>query len=197
MSSERLEEYRDIIHKMIEKHIDEIDSNNFGIIYDDMWEQEVPMEYISTLTEQFWEAGIEPLEHMNYVPECYAAFLIDVPERMIIPGNCLDISANAYCYCYMQDIVLQEGVGSIRERAFSNCDNLTSIYLPSTIKYIHHLAFRASTNINYIKYNGKIEQFHKIRTSIQKNLVDILEESVNYNPLKIECLDGTISLGQY
>ena len=38
MSSERLEEMRSGIHRIIEEHIDEIDANNFGPIYDDMWD---------------------------------------------------------------------------------------------------------------------------------------------------------------
>ena len=189
MSSARLEEYRDVIHKMIEKHIVEIDSNNFGIIYDDMWEQEVPMEYVSTLTEQFWEAGIEPLEHMNYVPECYAAFLIDVPERMIIPGNCLDVSANAYCYCYMEDIVMEEGVGSIREHAFAHCNNLSTLILPYSIKYIHNNAFYSSENLSYVEYNGTFEEFEKIRTSIPKTtIIDVLKQSKS-SCITVQCKD--------
>lgn len=176
--SARLEEFRRSIHKIIEEHIAEIDANNFGPIYVDMWEKEVPMEYISTLTEQFWEADIEPLEHMNYVPECYAAFLIDVPERMVVPGNCLGIEDNAYCYCYMQDIVLEEGVRSIGENAFSHCTNLSTLILPNSLKCIHYKAFYSSENISYVEYNGTEEEFRKIETSIpHTTAIDVLKNS--------------------
>ena len=189
MSSERLEEYRGVIHKIIEEHIAEIDANDFGPIYDDMWEKEIPMEYISTLTEQFWEAGIEPLEHMNYVPECYAAFLIDVPKEMIVPRNCLDIFSNAYCYCYMEDIVLEEGVGSIRAKAFAHCNNLSTLILPNSIKYIHNSAFYSCENISYVEYNGTVEEFEKIKTSIPKTtMIDVLKQSKS-SCITVQCKD--------
>lgn len=194
MSSERLEEFRSSIQRIIEQHINEIDANNFAPIYDDMWEKEVPMEYISTLTEQFWEAGIEPLEHMNYVPECYAAFLIDVPEIMKVPGNCLDISSNAYCYCYMEEVELEEGVGSIREHAFAHCQNLSSISLPRSIKYIHNKAFYSSENIAYIEYAGTEEEFNKIQTSINHTTVRDAIKQCKSSCITIKCKDKTFIL---
>lgn len=192
--SKRLDEIRGGIHKIIEEHIAEIDANNFGPIYDDMWEKEVPMEYVSTLTEQFWEAGIEPLEHMNYVPECYAAFLIEVPETMVVPGNCLKISTNAYCYCYMEEIIMEEGVDTIGELAFAHCNNLTSITIPSSIKMINPKAFQSCENLSYIKYNGTKDQFQKMKFTNGNLISDTINDITKSSYITVECNDGDIIL---
>ena len=187
MSSERLEEMRSGIHRIIEEHIDEIDANNFGPIYDDMWEKEVPMEYVSTLTEQFWEAGIEPLEHMNYVPECYAAFLIEVPDTITIPGNCLELASNAFAYCYVKELILEEGVRGIREHAFHSCE-MHTIRLPSSVEYIHNRAFFHCDKLLDIYYEGTVEEFSKIRNSAGGSIMEILPNVLEHDAV-LRCKD--------
>ena len=51
---------------------------------------------------------------------------------------------------------------AIGENAFYSCDELTSVSIPDTVKSIGNKAFALCTQLISVKFEGKIEEWHKI-----------------------------------
>ncbi len=71
-------------------------------------------------------------------------------------------------YCFEQsnliyyDISINEGLRRIDAYAFQNCDQLSQLYLPTTLQSIGENAFIGCTRLNKIVYDGKAEDWYKI-----------------------------------
>ena len=74
-----------------------------------------------------------------------------------------DQQAMGNCHCYRDDVVIPEKapngytVTAIGEGAFNECDSLTSIKLPSTLKTIGVLAFQLCTELKEIRIPASVE----------------------------------------
>lgn len=190
----RLEEVQEQVSAIIESHIKDIDRNDFGPVYEAMWEADFSDEYISTLTELFWQADIEPLEYLTYVPEGYASYLFK-PEVLKVPGNCKYISSNAFCYSFIEELIIEEGCEEIFNFAVSSCNSLSSLYLPKSLVRFCKSSFSHCDNLSYIKYNGTKEEFSRIEIfGYQGSILERLLECTNSTFILIECTDGEITL---
>lgn len=145
------------IKEFIETHIEDIESNNFSKVYDliDVFET-------SSLTQVLISAKIDPLQYLSEVP---SKFLFE-PEILVtsinIPSNIKEIGSKAFVDCDFSDVHIPEGVQVIRQRAFSCCKNLTTVYLPSTIRYLDNSIFSKSRQLQRIFYAGTLYEFEKI-----------------------------------
>lgn len=56
-------------------------------------------------------------------------------------------------------MTLRDGLEKIGEQAFSYCESLKKIVIPSTVKDIHDSAFKGCTNLKRVKFSDEIENF--------------------------------------
>lgn len=75
----------------------------------------------------------------------------------------------------------------IKEHAFDRCTKLQTIELPKSVKKIKNSAFLMCTHLSTINYNGTKEDWKKIKIGLTGN-------SVLFNSIKINCIDGTIEI---
>ena len=86
----------------------------------------------------------------------------DSIKSISIPNTVQVIGKSAFGGTSIEELVLPEGVIMIEDNAFENNQALKSVTLPSTLKTVGMYAFERSTNINYVNYNGTIEQWVSI-----------------------------------
>ena len=86
----------------------------------------------------------------------------DSIKSISIPNTVQVIGKSAFGSTSIEELVLPEGVITIEDNAFENNQALKSVTLPSTLKTVGMYAFEKSTNINYVNYNGTIEQWVNI-----------------------------------
>ena len=89
---------------------------------------------IRELTQLLYEGGLNPLEHMSYVPE---NFIYSTPELI--------------------EVIIPEGVEEIHESAFYDCINIKSVTLPSTVHKIMDWALADCDSLKEITIEGKLD----------------------------------------
>ena len=85
-------------------------------------------------------------------------------------------------------VTIPEGVTEIGLGAFShsNCESLTSVTIPSGMRYIGTIAFLDCTSLKEIRYGGTKEQWKAVKKGVAWNGCVPAEYVV--------CTDGTVKL---
>ena len=86
---------------------------------------------------------------------CYNAFSNSFFLKSVyIPGSVKMIDEQTFMYSGLERLVIDEGLERIETNAFASCENLNSIYLPSTLNYIAALAFQMDFELKEITFAG-------------------------------------------
>lgn len=83
----------------------------------------------------------------------------ELTENVVIPETITQINAELSGYKALRSVTLHEGVTAIAKNAFQDCENLSSIKLPSQLKFIGEQAFsgcKSLYSINIPKYISEI-----------------------------------------
>lgn len=129
------------LSEFIKVHVNEINNNNFAKVYEDANDSLTPYLLTCKLTELFLDAGINPLEYMEEVPEEYLAY--SKLTSVTIPDNITSIKARAFFDCEeLTSITIPDSVTSIGNSAFRECIRLTSVTIGSGVTSIGYSAFR-------------------------------------------------------
>lgn len=170
----------------IKHHEEEIDANQFDWLF-----AAAPTAGVERyeLMRVFMEAGIEPLRYMNIIP--IKAFY-QYPYPLTIPSNIERIEMSAFEEAQFTEITIPEGVESLSNAIFKNCQNLRKITLPKSLTKIQSWIFFHCYNIEEVIYNGTIEEF----LSIDGMRRDAFVSSVTSDQysFKIKCFDGELSI---
>lgn len=113
----------DDVKQFIERNIEAIEENDFEWLYNEAIMDDI---YASDLTEVLYTAGIDPLEHMHYVPERFAAGLTE-PAEYVIPEGIKEFKSFAFKDNDLHKINLSSTICSLGKAAFAFCKNLTQI----------------------------------------------------------------------
>lgn len=91
---------------------------------------------VGMITSMFQEAGIDPLDYMDVIPEDY--FMEHgFPGYYKVPRNIKKIKNGAFEFTDgLEEIYCPEGLIEIGMLAFHNCEDLKDIYLPASLKLI-------------------------------------------------------------
>lgn len=129
----------------IEKHIDWIENNEFDKIYS---KESLETFNRSELTQILLSIGIDPLQHLTFVPENYLSE--SNIKEFVVPSHIDRVSTAAFWECgELEKVTLPEGLIFIEDSAFSECHKLAQINLPSTLEYIYEDAF-AETALKHV-----------------------------------------------
>lgn len=77
--------------------------------------------------------------------------VITIPAIVQYKGkelSVISISQSAFANSSISEIILSDGLQTIQSYAFSNCDKLTKINIPSTVNRIEDYAFYHCTSLN-------------------------------------------------
>lgn len=70
--------------------------------------------------------------------------------------NCSIIPDNAFRSCPVNEVTIGEGVTSIGNEAFRECEKLTSITIPENVLFINNGAFMDCSNLAFITFLGYV-----------------------------------------
>lgn len=144
-----------------------LQKSDFSVIY-----EKVHIELASEFTQLMNSLNIDPLEHLNYIPNWFLANTtiksITIPTyikrigsgafqncahltRITIPDSVIDIGTEAFAYCKgLTGIVIPDSVISISHGCFRNCTYLASITLTNNITTISNGVFENCRALNSI-----------------------------------------------
>lgn len=104
-------------------------------------------------------------------------------EYNSLPNTIKEIGEGAFCGCTsLDEIKLPYGIKKIPNYLFKDCRSLFKVEIPETVTLIGIGAFQDCKQLSKIFYQGKVEQWKKIKLcndSIDKNII-------------IKCIDGQI-----
>jgi len=126
------------LKEFIKNHRDDINSQSFEEIYDELNSSFLPAVDVGKFTELLYTCGVDPLEHLSKIPDFYA-----YKSRF-------------------QSIVIPNNIISIGKGAFEDCVSLTSITIPDSVTSISNYAFSGCTELKTINYAGSKEQWNSI-----------------------------------
>ena len=127
-----------------------LQKSDFRVIY-----EKVHIELASEFTQLMNSLNIDPLEHLNYIPNW---FLSNTTIRSItIPTYIKRIGSGAFQNCVqLTHITIPDSVIDIGTEAFAYCKGLTSIVIPDSVISISHGCFRNCTYLTSITLTNNI-----------------------------------------
>lgn len=95
-------------------------------------------------------------------------------EHVVIPDGVTEIGEKAFRDNYdIQSLVIPEGVTFIDSNAFDGCENLRCITLPTTLKFVELDAFGTFNDVEEVRFNGTLEQWHEFDKNAKVPLFSI------------------------
>lgn len=91
-------------------------------------------------------------------------------ETVEIPGNVLTIESGAFVNCGIKHLVLGEGISTINDGVFRNCQQLSTVQFPSTMK---HISGFSNTGLTEISLSESIETIENNAFSNCPNLAKV------------------------
>lgn len=80
--------------------------------------------------------------------ESYAFYQSRV-TNVTLPSSLKEIGASAFNKCALQEVIIPQGTLILRNDAFSDCTDLTTVYLPESVITMSGVTFRGCLNINF------------------------------------------------
>lgn len=203
------------VKKFIEENIEYINRAEFKLLYislNAMWNSfsstAETSRQISEFTEVMLNAGIDPLDYLEWIPECYlyksntyiknlssnkklndiaanAFYLNSVLETVNV--NTEYVSRNAFCSCANLRSVRLQSTIDIELDAFGSCSALTEVELPKTLQHISIFAFDDCDNLKSIEFKGTVKDWLNVK--LESNWAGRSYE-LGTSVIEIKCIDG-------
>lgn len=119
--------------KFVNEYAELIDDNDFTELYKKALQLGVNL---NELGRMFYEAGIDPLEHMTEVPAQFFADNHDLIEISIPEGITKLCDSCFYDCTNVKEVILSKPVTHIGEWALAGMDKLTELTIPGTLEYL-------------------------------------------------------------
>lgn len=207
---------KDALTKFLDKNAALVNNNEFERLYFRLATSTDDVEYVPSLTQLLYEAGIDPLEYMDVIPTyCFAAYPIKtftVPshikkiesgafqgcllETIYIPDSVTKIEGSAFGLCMrLQEIKLPNGLNTIETDTFYSCIKLKKVTIPPSVKTIEVGAFSECASLDTIVFEGTKHQWTEIdiQWPEEDEQEDFYQEVYDCT---IKCTDGVMKYNE-
>ena len=101
-------------------------------------------------------------------------------KTVVLPNGLKTIGEMSFCNCDgLISITMSNNVTSIGKYAFVDCSSLTNITIPNSVKSIENKAFYRCSGLTTVNYMGTEEQWNEI--TIGYDNTDLTDATINYN----------------
>ena len=159
----------------IEQNIDLINTSQFDVLYDEAIRARSVLEDTGELTDALLKAGINPLEHLSYVPSLYLAdstlahitvpsnvevirksgFALSKLKTIDLHDDC-ELGLNSFYGSDIESIKIPYILNEVPDDCFAYCTKLTSVDL-NTVYAINSNAFVGCSSLTDIFIPDDIE----------------------------------------
>ena len=114
-----------------------------------------PPDFVSDFTRLLISLNIDPLNYLDHIPD---RFLASTSVKHIdIPSNITSIGNRAFYNCdSLTSATISNGVMSIGNRAFKNCIRLTDITIPDSVTSIGSSAFYGCLDLSNVTIGNSV-----------------------------------------
>lgn len=128
------------IKELIDKHKEEINSNDLSGLYEEASDSLFSSDY-GYLSYILYDSGIDPMTYLTDYPFDSLFAYADI-EKVTIPGKVKYVESFMFNNCEkLQQVNMEHGVERIGLRAFYKCYELETIKFPNTLNRIENQAF--------------------------------------------------------
>lgn len=124
-------------------------------------------------TDALYEADIDPLEHLKFVPEAFG--FGGTKTEFIIPEGVKSISVDAFGDCKVKKITLPNSLVKIDKEGIAYCPELEEITIPDNVIQIGEGAFESCKKLRSINIPSKLKEIEEVvfNRCIALNTVDM------------------------
>lgn len=141
----------EIIKKLINKHKEDINSNDLSGLYEEASENLLAFDY-GYLSYILYDSGIDPMTYLTG-HSFDSLFAYSDIEKVTIPGNVNHVKPFMFNNCEkLLKVNMEPGVERIGSRAFYRCYELTDIKFPDTLTHIGSYAFAQCYSIKQLNF---------------------------------------------
>lgn len=200
-----------IIKKFIEENIEYIENNDFNTVYAKAMFVNHKIS-IGQLTDVFYDAGLNPLDHMTEIPSLYlddsklktlivsknirkinksglafsniehvdlhdncelteSSFFFSALKKVKIPYIMNEVPDDCFSGCKLLKDVDLNAIDQIGAEAFYNCENLKTLFIPDSIKFIADSAFGGCPVVLHFHTNNEYAINYCFRTGTEYKFV--------------------------
>ena len=171
------------VKEFIGENIDLIENNQWEEIYKIL--QRVPTFNSGEFTLVILEAGINPLDYLNYIPNRYL-FGSKYRGGFIVPGRIKNIGDQAFGDCKgLTSVTIPDSVKSMAGWVFIDCNSLVSVTMPGTINDIGDSMFHGCRSLVNITIPSNVTRignsaFSKCSSLTNINIPDSVTKMGNF-----------------
>lgn len=138
-----------ILDGVIDTYKDLINNNEFEKIYHSIYNEGYGSLVIGAFTDLLYENGIDPLKHMNFIPENFSR-LSEIKE-LTIPKNIKRIDAGAFGPD-LERLRIESDAFIMHKQSIESCPNLKEVICNEDVWEIHFANNRYLSDLNNIKW---------------------------------------------
>ena len=153
---------------------------------------------VGELTEILYKADVDPLRHTDKVPD---KFLYGSGVTSItIPSHIRIIGELAFAGTKVEELIIPDGVSSIKTYAAIRCSNLHTLYLPASLKEVQSGAFVRNDALRTVVFQGSHSQFVDLffpyiqDTFHAQDVIFRIFARSHLGPIEVQCQDKTFLL---
>ena len=171
--SREVEMNQEDIIKFLRVNTGLLEEGNFDELYYRYGQEFYDIDTCTPLTELLIDAGIEPLDYLNTIPDQYAR-RYKLITKVVIPENIKSIGKWAFSGCYgLTSVTIPDSVTFIGDSAFSGCYRLTSVTIGNSVTSIGSSAFGGCTELTNITISDSVTSIGEFAFSCCTRLTSV------------------------
>lgn len=164
------------LQKFIKHNIELIENNNFEKLYS---LAVTDLDRVSQLTSILYEAGIDPLQHMDHIPRYfYERYNI---KQFTIPDNIKWIERSAFLMSSLKSITIPDNVQILHVNVFQGCFDLKELKIDKQSSLLVNIASGCFEDCIYLEEVELPDSLHLIGDSAFAGCDELKSVSIGSN----------------